>query len=567
MASKKEELKNILRNKEENKAYLRWLVAYTKPYLPSLIGIMLLNMLTTVLATKLIQINQIIIDDAGKGKPIQWSIALFVGIMFINTFISIGLSLVSIVLGERFAFGIRRNIYEKILRSKWSSISKYHTGDLNTRLTSDADAIANGIANNIPAIFQLTFSLAYSFYILAKYSLFLAVLSLTISPIAIIVSYILGRKLKVLQVKVQESEARYRSFIQESLSNIMIVKSFCNEDYFSEKLNEHRNDRLYWILKKTRMTLATSSVINISFQIAYIVAFSWGALQIYEGNITFGMLQVFISLSTRVQSPLVGLAQTIPKIVSIIASAGRVIELQNLPLEDVSETNIDSTQVGINVDTITFGYSKGTIFEDASLTIQPGDFVAIVGESGIGKTTLIRLMMSFLSSEQGQINFFNPQGDTEATTASSRNFISYVPQGNTLFSGTIADNVRMGREDATDDEVLEALKASSAYDFVKDLPDGMDTEIGEKGHGISEGQAQRVALARALVRKAPFLVLDEATASLDEKTELRVLEGIRALDPKPTCILITHRRSVLNYCDREIKIEDKKINDIPLGLM
>lgn len=419
----------------------------------------------------------------------------------------------------------------------------------------------------IPSIIILIVQLSFSFCVLFYYEPFLAVASLLIAPIAILASWLLGRKLKELQVKVQESEANYRSFIHESLSNIMIIKTFCDEAYSSERLNELRNQRLFWILKKNRFSLATSTSINVAFQLGYILAFTWGAIGISNGSISFGTMSLFLSLVGQVQAPLIGLAQTIPKIVSILASAGRVIELQNLPSEQKLEQTIETEQIGVKIDNISFGYNDENVFLDTSLRINPGEFVAIVGESGIGKTTLIRLIMAFLQCPEGNISFFNPQGQTETSNATSRNFISYVPQGNTLFSGSIADNVRMGRRDATDEEIIAALKASSAYAFVENLPDGMHTVIGERGHGISEGQAQRVALARALVRNAPLLVLDEATASLDEKTELEVLEGIRSLQPKPTCILITHRRSVLNYCDREIKIENKQIHDIPLGGM
>lgn len=559
--------KKFYKDRDNQKEYAKWLMHYTKPYLPSLSMLLLVQIIAVVLSTQMSIASKNIIDRAQEGQPITITIVIFIAIMFANTALSIGASLVAIVVGEKFAFGIRKNVYEKILSTSWSHINKYHTGDLNTRLTSDTDAIANGIATTIPSIIILGFQLVYNFAILFTYSKFLALVSLLIAPIALLASAILGRKLKQMQVKVQESEARYRSFLQESLSNIMVIKAFCDEDHSAERLTELRNDRLYWILKKNRLSLATSSTINVSFQIGYIIAFSWGAMGIYNGSITYGTLSLFLALAGSIQSPLIGLAQTIPKVISILASAGRVIELQNLPSELKREQTIEARQIGADVEHLSFGYNDNLIFEDTSLHINPGDFVAIVGESGIGKTTLIRLIMSFLNSSAGSITFFNELGQREETAASSRYFISYVPQGNTLFSGTIAENVRMGRRTATDEEILEALKASSAYDFVKELPEGVNTVIGEKGLGISEGQAQRVALARALVRKAPFLVLDEATASLDEKTELRVLEGIRQLTPKPTCILITHRRSVLAYCDREIKIEDHKIHDIPLGDM
>lgn len=559
--------KNFYHDRENQKNYAKWLFSYTKPYIPSLSVMLLFQIAASLLSLGMSLISKNIIDRATAGKGIAYSIAAFVTVLIVSQTITILTSLVSVVISEKFSFGIRRNVYEKILHTNWLSVSKYHTGDLMTRLTSDTDAVANGISGTIPSILILIVQLTSSFITLFVFDRFLALSSLLIAPVAFLASVILGKRLKKLQVKVQESESKYRSFIHESLSNIMIIKSFCDEEYSSEHLYELRNERLYWILKKNRMSLATSSTINVGFQFAYILAFTWGALGISNGSITYGTMSLFLSLVGQVQAPLISLAQTIPKIVSILASAGRIIEIQDLPAEERPNQTIEQTSIGADLEHITFGYNEDSIFEDTSLHINPGEFVAIVGESGIGKTTLIRLIMSFLNSDSGSISFFNSMGQTEKSTATSRHFISYVPQGNTLFSGTIADNVRMGNRNATEEEIIAALKASSAYDFVQNLPDGMNTVIGEKGHGVSEGQAQRISLARALVRNAPFLVLDEATASLDEKTELRVLEGIRSLTPKPTCILITHRRSVLNYCDKEIKIEDKKIKEIPLGGM
>ncbi|MDE7424664.1 MAG: ABC transporter ATP-binding protein/permease [Lachnospiraceae bacterium] len=557
-----EKYKKLYKDRKNQTQYAKWIWGYTKPYLPSLSLLLFFQVVASLISLLMSLINKSIIDHATEGKNIIFRIIIFVTIMFISQVIAIGTSLVAVVISEKFSFGIRRQVYEKILNSSWMDVTKYHTGDLMTRLTSDTEAIANGISSTIPSIIVLFVQLISTFFTLYIYEPFLAISSLLIAPIAVGASYILGRKLKNLQVKVQESESKYRSFIHESLSNIMIIKTFCDEEYSSEHLTQLRNERLHWVLKKNRMSLATSSTINIAFQLGYILAFTWGAIGLSNGSIQFGTMSLFLSLVGQIQSPLIGLASTIPKIVSILASASRVIELQNLPDEKKFPNELAPTQVGVQVEHLSFGYKEDMVFQNASLTIHPGEFVAIVGESGIGKTTLIRLIMSFLQSPEGIIQFYNEQGNCQNSNGNSREFISYVPQGNTLFSGTIAENVCMGNRNANEEEIITALKSACAYNFVMELPHGIHTTIGERGHGLSEGQAQRIALARALVRKAPFLVLDEATASLDEQTELKVLEGIRSLSPKPTCILITHRRSVLDYCDREIIIENKQIREL-----
>lgn len=558
-------IKKIWQDRGNQYRYAQWLWQYSRPYLGKILLVMVFGLLETIASLLMVQISKEIIDHATFGNAFVRLMVVYVLLMLGMQAVTVISSLVSTMLTERFSFGIRKQIYEKIIHSHWMDVKKYHTGDLMTRLTSDAGNVADGIIGTIPSIIQLAVELLLVFFTLFYYSPMLAMFALLVAPVAALSSWWLGKKLRKLQVKVQESEAAYRSFLQESLANLLIVKAFANEDYSTERLTQLREERFHWVYRRTKMGVASSTVMSLAFQTGYIVAFCYGAIQISRKMITYGTMSVFLTLVNRVQAPVMGLAQQIPKVVSILASAGRIMELQQIPLEMKTDTQIPSARIGVEIKDMTFGYTDETVLENVNLRIGPGEFVAIIGESGIGKTTLIRIIMSFMSNIRGSVTFFNEKGDLEQANAATRKFISYVPQGNTLFSGTVRENIRMGKLDATEEEMYEALKLASGYEFVMGLPKGIDTVIGERGHGLSEGQAQRIAIARAFLRKAPFLILDEATSALDEKTELEVLQGLKELSPRPTCLIITHRKSILPYCDRELQIVDKQVMEVTKG--
>ena len=419
----------FLKDWRNQKSYFFWLVKYSKPYIPKILFMMIINLLITLLSTGMAVLSKEIIDRATNGNNI--TVAIIFYIVFIISMLGFNVisQMISLVLDEKFSFGIRKQLYEQIINAHWMDVKKYHTGELMTRLTSDAGNISNGIIYTIPTIIELVLELLITFFTLFYYQPMLAVFALVIGPVAAVVSFWLGRKLKKLQVKVQESESAYRSYVQESLANLLIVKSFANEEYATDRLVKLRDERFKWVYKKSKLGVISSTSMSLTFQLAYIVAFTYGAICITAKTITYGTMSLFITLINRIQSPIISLAQQIPKIVSILASAGRVIELQNIPLEEKYDKHIEQRDIGVRVEGLSFHYDmeKENVFENADISIKPGEFVAIIGESGIGKTTLIRLIMSFMSEYEGNITYFNNNHESIKANASTREFISYVP--------------------------------------------------------------------------------------------------------------------------------------------
>lgn len=559
-AKVKRYLRKYKQEKERGRDYFKWIVKYTKPYMWKIGLLMLVSVAMTYVTIYYAIISQRLVDLAGQGFTDSRVVAIYLIIGISQILVTTIADLFIDMVNEKYSFGIRKQVYDKLLTSSWLGTQKYHTGDMMTRMTSDAGNIANGMVNVIPSIIVLLIQLILVFVTLYRYSSFLAISALCLTPIGVLLAYVFSRRLKVLQERVLETETEYRSFIQESLANILVVKAFTNEEPFSKQLTQLREDRYYWVWKKNKAKSLVDIVMSATFMFGSMFAFLYAANGIARGTITFGTMTLFLTLFGRIQGPIVSLTSKLPGVVSIFASAGRIMDIQDIPDEVKLDIPKIDGAVGVEVKDAFFAYEEDNVLENVSFKINPSDFVAIVGKSGIGKTTLIRLLMSFVNADSGNITYNDQQGHLIPGNASVRQFISYVPQGNTLFSGTIKDNILMGKLDATEEEIDEALEMAVCKEFVDKLPKGLDTVVGEKGVGLSEGQAQRIAIARALIKKSPFMILDEATSALDEDTELELLRKIGNMNPKPTCLLITHRRSILKYCNRELRIDNKKVS-------
>ena len=563
---------------------IKWMGSYAKPAVPFLIFSIIVNIIFALIGIYNVTVSKSLIDSAISGDSnatIRWLIIMLV-ITLISMLSSPITSFMSTHSSIKLTQNIQRKIYQHIQCSDWLEQSKFHSVSLLTRVTSDVSNISSAILGTIPSLVSLTVTLVGSFYTLISWAPSIAFAAVFIGPFLILVGKYFSRKLKDLYKEAQEEDVKYRSFMQESIQNIMIVKTFCMEKINMHRLVEIQNNKYKIAMRNTKLSVMTSMSMSFCSSIAYFTIFTWGVLNIAKGVSTYGTFTGMLQLYSKVQAPFSSLASMIPGLISTIAAAERLMEIEAIPVEKMADEkeldDIGSLEVALDsisskvsstfnkpnivFDNVSFAYkANNNILNNINLTIDAGETIAFVGPSGEGKTTMIRLILSLINPTEG--NILLSEGNlVKEINRNYRELISYVPQGNTLFSGSIRDNLKYGNPYASDDEIKAALKNACALDFVNELEDGLDTMIGEKGVGISEGQAQRIAIARSFLRERPILILDEATSALDPETEVNVLKAVRALPTKPTCIIITHRPSALNICNRIMKLEKGHIREV-----
>lgn len=544
--------------------YTKWIGNQSKQFFFPLVILVVTSVITSLTTVLVALESKKLFDSAQYGKIdslIRSGLAI-IGIVLMQTLLRSFTTVHSSKISASLSNDLRRKFFEKLLIIQWQDFSKYHSADLLTRMTSDINTIVSGITSIIPNMISLLFTLFASLIVLIMFDPLLALSAFILGPLSIIFTRLFSKKLSEYHLQIQETEGKARGFIQERLKNMHIVKTFGLETETSTGLASLQSKKLWWIIKRSRISAVSSAALTLSFWLGFLLAVLWGSIQLSRGVVTFGTITVYLQLIGEIQSPFIGLAYSVPQIIVMYTSAGRLIELYELDEEGFSKEQLHWKSAGIAAEELGFSYDQNTsIFDKASFEISPGEFAAVVGASGEGKTTFIRLLLSLLKPVSGTLSFFNPEtGESITADVNTRSLASYVPQGNTLFSGTIKENLLPGNKEATDEELTEALKNACILDFVNELPDKADTVIGENGYGLSEGQAQRISIARALLSKKPVLILDEATSALDAGTELEVLRSIASIQPRPTCIIITHRKAALDFCSKILTIENGKIH-------
>ena len=450
---------------------------------------------------------------------------------------------------------LRYRLFSRLMRSEWRGLEQHHSGDVLNRLINDITTVSSLITETSSALIITLVQLVASFFFLYYMDKMLALIIVCIMPLFLVFSRFYVRRMRGMTKDVRESDSRIHAVMQESLQNKLVIKTLEQDGEILEKLDGLQDTLESQVIRRTRFSIGTRAVVSAGFATGYLTAFLWGVFRIAAGSITFGVMTAFLQLVGRVQRPITDIARMIPGMVGAITSGERLMELEELPLEEMANPRLSKDTAGVRLEDVTFRYAEGdrNILEHFSADFPPHSTTAILGETGAGKTTLIRLLLALVKPEEGRVVVYDSTETIGTASPDTRCNFVYVPQGNTLFSGTIRDNLLLGNSTVTDEEMWRVLDMACAG-FVRTLPQGLDTPCGEGGGGFSEGQAQRIAIARSLLRPGSILLLDESTSALDVETEQELLRRITEGERGKTLIFITHRTSVTDYCDRAITI-------------
>lgn len=495
--------------------------------------------------------------DVASGSvegSIYRAVALMGGLVLIDFAINISSVWIRNVLGVKAQNRMQQYMLDRILRSEWNGRERRHSGDVINRLESDVSNVVTFITETLPNTLSVVLLFFGAFAYLFTLDRLLAVITVALLPLFVVLSKVYVRRMRHLTRQVRNSDSQVQSVLQETIQHRVLIKTLESDDAMVGKLESTQSQLRRNVIQRTRFSLLSNFILNFGFSLTYLIAFLWAAVRMSMHTLSFGGMTAYLQLVNRIQSPARNLSRIVPAFVSVFTAAERLMELEEPPLEEQGDPIVVEAPCGVKLDDVGYGYNDGDgrVIDHLSFDFRPGTCTAILGETGAGKTTLIRLILALLRPQEGEISLYHADGDGQQLSPRMRCNFVYVPQGNTLMSGTIRDNLLMGSPTATDDEMYDALHQACA-DFVSQLPDGLDTRCSESGAGLSEGQAQRIAIARALLRNRPVMLFDEATSALDIETERRLLANVLG-SRQHTIIFITHRPAVVEYCDEVLRL-------------
>jgi len=549
-----------------NKELLKHLFSYSKGYRLKILFLTLLRAINSLATIGIALLTKDIIDSAINHElSTAYTLGAIIIIgLILKLILSKYTSVYSTKVGEIMHNELQYKVIQSFYNNQWLFMSQFKTGDLITRATNDVSKVKRIFLSTFPSIVSLLTQLITAFIILSSYDRLIAFIAFILGPTTVSISWILGHKLKALQYEIQDSISELKSYITESIQNIDLIQSFDIKEASLNKLNQYQILKRKLVFKKAIFSAIAKGLIDFGFTIGFLGAILLGAYKLYKGEISFGTFTAFSQLVTHIQSPIYGLSKKLPSILTVLSSVERIVVFDSLDKATSNSTDsiIDKDLLNLNFKNVSFAYKEDfNIIDDINLSINTGEKIALVGTSGEGKTTILRLIMALLEPTQGQI-ILSSKSKIMPISSETRKYFSYVPQKNSLFFGTIQENLLLANNNAEYITLINALKTACIFDYISTLPDGINTIIGERLGGLSEGQAQRICIARALIHNTPFLILDEATSALDIETEKNIIANISKYYADKTLIVVTHKTEILNYCDQVYQLNSKKITKV-----
>ena len=548
----------------------KWIFSYSARYKGAIVFYVILGVFSTSMGLVSSVASKYLIDIITGFETSKLWVMLMIMIgstVFSLAFSSI-ISRITAKLSIYINNDIQADIFDKIVDADWLALNKYSNGDILNRFNGDIGTVSSNAISWLPTIIIAIYNFIATFFVILHYDWIMAVIALASAPFMLLMSRFMIKKQRDYSKKVREMSSELMTFEVEAIYNFDTIKSFGVAPHYSKKMRWWQSKFRDISLKYNLFSIKTNILMSVMGTLVQFAAFGYCLFRLWTGDITYGTMTLFLQQRSNLSSAFSNVVSIIPSFLNSSVSAHRIRELVELPREvhipesgEMDKYAEEGFQV--RMQDVNFSYVQGTrVITDSAFEANPGEIVALVGPSGEGKTTMIRLILGLVRPEKGKVKLRASNGREIPMNAETRHLFAYVPQGNTILSGTIAENMRMVKEDATDEEIIEALKVACAWDFVEKLPDTINSSVGERGRGLSEGQAQRVAIARAVLRDSPILLLDEATSALDVTTERTVLKNIVQQHPNKTCIVTTHRPSVLNLCQRVYRVMETKVTEL-----
>ena len=549
---------------------IRELWQWSKTRHLSIFGICILSMIGTCGSLVIAAATRGLIDSAvGRdGRQFLFNAILISGAVLTIRLCGLISGLLSAKTGAELLRDLRTMVLRRLLHKQYAELDGFHSGELVNRMFSDVGIVRSGIMGAVPAIVSMAVGFAGAAVLLIRMDWRFILLMLAGGLLGLILIAAFHKPMTSRHKAAQESEGRLHAALQELLENLRLVKASGTEKRMEGRTEDRQQAFLAAQLRKGRFSVSMNNSISLVFQLSWLFCMLWGCYGIYCGRLTYGMLAAILQLLGQIQGPFSKAAGVADQLYGTISSAERLKELLDLPEEEpvpADDSVPDREFREIRLCGVDFSYRRRAepVLKQVNLTIRAGEFAAVTGASGSGKSTLFQLLLGIYQPVGGGLKFCFADGKEMAVSRSTRGLFAYVPQGHTLFSGTLRENLTMFTDSASDEEILQAARLACLDRFLAELSDGLDTVIGERGIGLSEGQAQRVAVARALLSRAPILLLDECTSALDEKTETELLRNIASLRGK-TCLIVTHRRAALEICNSRIHIGAGKVEKIAI---